>query len=488
MKRNFRKHIAGILVAALFISGSSGALPAGKADSILPTRVEAAGMATGVADGNAIVAMARQYVGVLSYVYGGTDLSRGVDCSGFVYAIYAAAGVPLPYRGGYDMAAHASEIGENIGTDIAKARAGDIVIFGGGSHVGIASGNGTVIQAENSTTGVRERNNSYMLKYFAGITSIIHPYALKDSNAAEAAKEKKDEKKAEERETWTAYLSRSELTLDQGGGTTLQLNIRSNKTGKMTATTDPGLVTKDGSVKLIDADHVRWFSTDSKYVTTDARGRVTAVQAGSATVSCEVLTDTEAAELSGNRKTTGQNSSESGNASGDKKNDELNYSAIGNLVAGCNISVRSQYRKEWRDGVWYSADGSQTWPYQGKWYLGSRGWWYGDNSGWYARNEWQKINGNWYFFDRSGYIMTGWVKVSGIYYYMISSGEMVSNAWVGGWWVSADGSWTYPYYGQWHHDSRGWWYGDSSGWYAKDVVELIDGVAYRFNAEGYLIE
>ena len=62
-----------------------------------------------------------------------------------------------------------------------------------------------------------------------------------------------------------------------------------------------------------------------------------------------------------------------------------------------------------------------------------------------------------------------------------------ANEWWDGWWLGADGTVTYQYKGSWHKDSKGWWYGDTSGWYAKNATYTIDGVAYRFDSNGYVV-
>ena len=75
---------------------------------------------------------------------------------------------------------------------------------------------------------------------------------------------------------------------------------------------------------------------------------------------------------------------------------------------------------EWRDGWWLSSDGSLTYKEEGSWHASRDKWWFGDTSGWYASATWQKINGTWYYFDGSGY--------------------MVTNQYVDGYWLGADGA------------------------------------------------
>ncbi len=59
--------------------------------------------------------------------------------------------------------------------------------------------------------------------------------------------------------------------------------------------------------------------------------------------------------------------------------------------------------------------------------------------------------------------------------------------WVGGYWISKSGVWSYKPRGSWHKTKKGWWYGDTSGWYAKNEKIKIDGKWYTFDKEGYLV-
>ena len=125
------------------------------------------------------------------------------------------------------------------------------------------------------------------------------------------------------------------------------------------------------------------------------------------------------------------------------------------------------YFGEWVDGVWYNADGSQTYGPKGGWKSNSTGWWYEDEVGWYPANCWQKIDGQWYYFDSSGY--------------------RAENEWRGGYWLGADGAWTYQPTGSWHLDGYGWWYEDTTGWYPTNCWLKIDGYWYYFGGDGYML-
>ena len=95
-------------------------------------------------NGQAIVDYACQFIGN-PYVWGGTSLTNGADCSGFVQSVFAHFGIALP-RTTWDM--------ENVGTAVSydQAVAGDIILYNG--HVGIYMGNGQIVNAINSAKGI----------------------------------------------------------------------------------------------------------------------------------------------------------------------------------------------------------------------------------------------------------------------------------------------------------------------------------------------
>lgn len=94
--------------------------------------------------GQAIVDYACQFIGN-PYVWGGTSLTDGADCSGFVQSVYANFGIYLP-RTTWEQ--------ENVGTAVSygEALAGDLILYEG--HVGIYMGGGQIINAINPARGI----------------------------------------------------------------------------------------------------------------------------------------------------------------------------------------------------------------------------------------------------------------------------------------------------------------------------------------------
>lgn len=94
--------------------------------------------------GQAVVDYACQFIGN-PYVWGGTSLTNGADCSGFVQSVYAHFGVSLPRTS-------AEMRGSGRAVSYSEAIPGDIICYDG--HVGIYMGDGQIVNAINSARGI----------------------------------------------------------------------------------------------------------------------------------------------------------------------------------------------------------------------------------------------------------------------------------------------------------------------------------------------
>lgn len=111
-----------------------------------------ASVSGGSGTGSAVASYALQFVGN-PYVYGGSSLTNGTDCSGFVMSVYAHFGVGLPHSSGAQRGC-----GYDVG-GLGNAQPGDIVCYSG--HVGIYIGGGQIVHASTAATGIKVSNAGY---------------------------------------------------------------------------------------------------------------------------------------------------------------------------------------------------------------------------------------------------------------------------------------------------------------------------------------
>lgn len=133
-------------------SGSSSSSSQGSGNAVVTTakRIE-------------LINYAKQFLGN-PYVYGGTSLTKGADCSGFTQAIFAKFGITTG-RTSRDQYAKAQKISK------AELKPGDLIFYASGSyinHVAIYCGNNIIIHAANKSTGIATGNAFYREPYGYG--------------------------------------------------------------------------------------------------------------------------------------------------------------------------------------------------------------------------------------------------------------------------------------------------------------------------------
>ncbi len=124
--------------------------------------------------GEEVVDFAKKYLG-LTYVYGGTNLKTGVDCSGFMYCVYKNFGITLN-RVSRDQINNGKRINSK-----SELQAGDLIFFNTGgnsriSHVGMYMGNGQYIHATNNSKNcvqISNLNSSYAVRTYVGACRVL---------------------------------------------------------------------------------------------------------------------------------------------------------------------------------------------------------------------------------------------------------------------------------------------------------------------------
>lgn len=120
-------------------SGSGGGSSSGGSSSVPSSSV-----------GAAAASYACNFVGN-PYVWGGTSLTNGADCSGFVMSVYAKYGISLPHDSG-------AMAGCGVGVSYSQAQPGDLICYSG--HVAIYLGGGAIVHASNEAEGIKISYNA----------------------------------------------------------------------------------------------------------------------------------------------------------------------------------------------------------------------------------------------------------------------------------------------------------------------------------------
>ena len=109
---------------------------------------------------------------------------------------------------------------------------------------------------------------------------------------------------------------------------------------------------------------------------------------------------------------------------------------------------------------------------------------YQKENGSFAKAEWEPVNGTWYHFDENGYMQTGWLNLDGTWYYLNADGSMAKDTWIGTYYVDGSGSWVIE---GWQNNGYGWWYQRANGTYPHNEWEIINGIWYYFDENGYML-
>lgn len=147
-ERRRREAEAAAAAAAASNNGSTGTIKGGAASAGSGGGTTVTGNSS---KGRDIANYALQFVGN-PYVYGGTSLTNGADCSGFTWAVFQHFGISLPRSSG----------GQGSGgrsVSYSEAQAGDIIYYGG--HVGIYLGGGRIVHASTEKTGIKTERATY---------------------------------------------------------------------------------------------------------------------------------------------------------------------------------------------------------------------------------------------------------------------------------------------------------------------------------------
>lgn len=143
-------------------SGSSGSKKPSSGSSNSSSSSGSTGSVVGSGNGADIAAYAQKFVGN-PYVYGGTSLTNGADCSGFVQSVYKHFGISIPRT-----SAAQSGAGKKVSLDNLKE--GDLIFYarnGRVNHVAMYIGGGQVVHASSPKTGIKISNYKYRTPYCA---------------------------------------------------------------------------------------------------------------------------------------------------------------------------------------------------------------------------------------------------------------------------------------------------------------------------------
>ena len=514
-KKLSKKIISLILIVVLFVT----AFPASEFNK---------GNGVQAATGFEIVADASSWVGITPYVYGGTNLEKGCDCSGFVCAIFKRHGLDFigdyGIRSSQDMLNKVSKYGTIVGYTMADMQDGYIVITDGGGHVVIcasdAYGNKEFIHAKNSKAGtVREPASRYLSS--TKIVAVIKPNIINGVTYKNITRtgivENPNETPVDE-----AALAELKKVNPGYPGTLVTTAISTSSSSANIMWLQQALNTVIGTTLTVDGKYgsntknaVKAFQKAYGLKVTGNANKKT-VQAITAAhikngLVTSVIIDHEAEKyLEEGQKMSLLASVTPAEAEGvmivwESSDDSLatvsDNGAVKGLKAGTvTITAKTPYgiaatktivieeshhKSEWYNGVYYNSKGQQKRKRSAKWKTKNGKLYYTDSAGWKPRNKWQKIDGSYYYFNKYGYATVGgWHKIKKKWYYFLASGERADDQWIDGRYLNRSGVWEYKYTAFWEETENGWMYVDTLGRCIKSRTVKIDGRKYTFDRKG----
>ena len=430
----------------------------------------------------------------VNYVFGGLDLSVGVDCSGFVCAIFKRHGIDLVsmgIRSSYDMYDNASKFGTKVETDtdtmLKDIKTGDILVTNGTGHVGIAwVNNGTVymIHAGNTSTGVIYQTlSSYG---YSKLVAVIHVNGVTSTTTVDTS-EDTGEVGTEDTNPGHPYSIPSGEVKSGSNANRVRWVQKAMNTIK-----NSGL-TVDGSFSTATTDAVKAFQKENGLKETGTANQetidliityfrnyrdVTAIEitvndadkikTKSSSYKTELAERTTESTDATDDSTTDKKdtTSETDKTDETKKTDEQ-FAAEGEGVSlkigeTYTISTKITPDKAIRKTLKYTSSNADVISV--------------DDTG----KVTAKSTGE------AEITVTAASGVTAKLFFKIE-GSIYSSEWVDGQWYDKDGEPTYKPTGKWMKNWYGWWYQDTSGWYPSNMWQKINGDWYYFDASGYMV-
>ncbi|MGN0343001.1 MAG: CAP domain-containing protein [Roseburia sp.] len=154
------------------------------------------------------------------------------------------------------------------------------------------------------------------------------------------------------------------------------------------------------------------------------------------------------------------------------------------LSANPVVAEAAQWNQD-NIGWWYQQDDG-SFPVN-QWRQIDGQWYYFKSDG-YMATGWLWDGSNWYYMGNDGAMRTGWQNIDGTYYYLYEDGHMASDTYIGGYYVDSNGAWvSNSGSGTWIQDGKRWWYRHSDGSYTVNNWEQIDGKWYCFDLAGWML-